>query len=185
MTRYRTAGIAVATMVVMGLTTVSMTAAVHVGSHKPLVRPVPLMLATIEGAPAQLPEFCKGERVPEKYAKRVVLAARSATVSSGGSVFTRLFNGLQRPIGLGRRHLQRYQHGRWERVSPSSLPGGAKPIFEPASRGMLAARSADECRSVRVGSDRAPGRYRVLNEVYLDLRPGKKPRIRTAEFRIE
>lgn len=145
------------------------------------------LLCLVVGSPAsaKLPAFCKGDRVPEEFAPKVALASKPESVAPGNYVYTRLLNGLNRPIGLGRTYLQRHAGGKWESVPPPDRPGGAEPINPPASRQLLPARSAGECRSFRVDPEQPLGRYRMVNEVYFNLRPGAKPRIRTIEFRIE
>jgi hypothetical protein len=154
---------------------------------KPLVVLAVSLCCLIVGGPAsaKLPAFCRGDHVPEKYTRKVVLTSKSDNVALGGYVYTRLFNGLKRPVGLGERYLQSYIGGKWERVPPSVRPEGSEPIHPPPIRRVLPAGSAGECRSFRVDPERPPGRrYRVVNEVYLNLRPGATPRIRTTEFYI-
>lgn len=133
---------------------------------------------------AKPPALCKGNVVPEQFERKVALVSREDSVTPGDYVYTRLFNGLNRRIGLGTRYLQRYVDGQWERVMLPPRPDGAEPIYPPAVRGTLAAHSAGECRSFKVELDQPLGRYRVVNEVYIDRRPGAKPRARTVEFRI-
>lgn len=134
---------------------------------------------------AKPPSFCKGAAAPERFKGKVVLVSRDDSATPGDYVFTRLFNGLNRRIGLGARYLQRYLDGQWERVVPPPRPDGEEPIQPPAVRRTLPARSAGQCYGFKVDLDRPAGRYRVVNEVYIDLKPGAPPRVRTADFRIK
>lgn len=135
-------------------------------------------------AAAALPAFCNGDGVPQKYAQQVVLASKSESVAPGNYVYTRLLNGLNRPVGLGRRYLQRYVDGTWENVLPPDRADGPVPIYSPPIRRLLAADSASECRPLRITPEQPRGRYRLVNEVYLNLRPGAKPRVLTAQLRV-
>ena len=114
---------------------------------------------------------------------RVVLVSSATKVSSGEHVVTQLQNGLNRPIGIGRRYIQRYIEGSWSVVMPSTPSSGAAPVPD-LRRERLAAGTAGKCLSFEVTEEFSPGRYRVVNEVYLSLRSGAKPRKRLAEFRV-
>jgi hypothetical protein len=135
-------------------------------------------------ASARLPVFCEGNAVPGKFAGNVVLLSNAANVAPGGYVYTRLLNGLNRPVGLGNRYIQRYAEGSWKGVQPPPRADGAPPIVQPAVRRRLAAASAGECRRSRIDPGKPSGLYRVVNEVWLDLAPGVSPRFRVAEFRV-
>jgi hypothetical protein len=135
-------------------------------------------------ASARLPVFCEGNAVLEKSAGKVVLLSKAANVAPGGYVYTRLLNGLNRPVGLGSLYIQRYAEGSWQGVPPPPRADGAPPIVQPAVRRTLAAASAGECRRSRIDPAKPSGLYRVVNEVWFDLAPGANPRFRVAEFHV-
>ena len=142
-----------------------------------------LLVAVPTPVLAKLPAFCRSSDIPHAYAGKVVLVAKPVNVARGGYVYSRLFNGLRRSVGLGERYLQRYVEGEWTALPPVGSKEGT-PIQPPPIRRSLSAESAGQCRSFKVDSERPPGRYRIVNEVYLDLRPGANPTKRVAEYRV-
>jgi hypothetical protein len=127
------------------------------------------------------PSFCHSAADPDPGS--VVLLSSAAKVSAGDRLFTRLQNGLNRPIGLGRRYLQRFGDGTWSVVVPAKSSTGVAPS-PILRRERVPPETAAKCRGFEVTEDFLQGRYRVVNEVYLDLRSGIKPRKWTVEFRV-
>lgn len=150
-----------------------------------LIGIVASLVVSVTPASAGQPTFCQGNRVPEQYFGGVTFAPNSDSVVRGSYLYARLFNGLSRSIGSGHRYWeQRYVDGAWATVPPTPPPDGAEPIYPPASMRRLAARSAGPCIRFRVDTERPPGKYRLITEVYINLQPGAKSRFRAAEFRI-
>jgi cell division protein FtsL len=136
-------------------------------------------------ASAELPAFCRGEKVPEDFAGRVALVAKSPVVLRGGYLCVRVFNGSSRPAGVGHRYWQqRYLDGAWQTIPPAPPPDGTNPAYPPASRLRLRATSAGPCVRLQMEADQPPGRYRLITTVYLNLRSGADPQFRIAEFRV-
>jgi hypothetical protein len=130
------------------------------------------------------PAFCRGNTVPQEFDGRVGLTVKSARIRPGQYVYWRVFNGTDKPIGLGVARLQRYLGGRWVNVLPSGNGDPGAPTKPTPDRPVIPRDSTSACSSSRISSSQQVGRYRLTQEIYIDLRAGGKPIKRTAEFRV-